>query len=66
MRTFQGSTEIPNPSAPGLAMRASAPPPLEVKDLVSPPGAWKWWMGQTWDTMQPTKIAKKFDADWER
>ena len=59
MRTFQGSTEIPNPSAPGLALRASAPPPLEVKDLVGPPGAWKeWWMGQTWDTMQPTKIAK--------
>ena len=57
MRTFQGSTEIPNPSAPGPALRASAPPP-EVKDLVNPPGAWKWWMGQTWDTMKPTKIAK--------
>ena len=62
MRTFQGSTEIPNPSAPGLALRASAPPP-EVKDLVSSPGAWKWWMGHP---MKPTKIAKKFDADWER
>lgn len=47
MRTFQGSAEIPNPSAPGLALRgASAPPPtLQVKDL-SPPGA--WWKNGGW------------------